>query len=338
VVLKLSYRKQFVEINNSKSDLLHIDLGVPQGSTLGPLLFLLYINDLPAISKLSEFRLFADDTNNFVRSKNYDELKLLTEIELSHILSWMQANSLSINYSKTNFTIFSPHLRKTVHTINHLAFGPTEIKRASSIKYLGIFIDDNLNWKDHIKMVLTKLTKYCGIFYKIRHKIPKGILKTIYFALIHSTIQYGIEIYANTKCSYLKDLNTLNNRILRILQFKNIRTQITILYSAYNTLPIPYFHEFKLNLLAFKFFFYPTKLPFSFHNYFILNLTIHAHFTRTHSNIHIPSCRSQHGKRSLTYKASTLWNRLPKKCKTPQSIKSFKINIITYLSAKLVSS
>ena len=242
----------------------------------------------------------------------------------------MNANSLCINLSKTNFKNFSPQSRCLNNSINSLSVGSNEIKRATSIKYLGMLIDDNLNWKEHIKSIQEKLTKYCGLFYKIRSDIPKPILKNIYFALIHSTLQYGIEIYANTKKSYLNDLQILNNRILRILQFKNIITKIIELYSTYNTLPITHLHDYKLSLLAFKFLYHPHILPYSFCNYSTLNLTIHSHFTRTYSNIHITSCRKQLGKRAISHKAAALWNNLPTKLKSPNSIKTFKKNMYNY--------
>ena len=113
-----------------------------------------------------------------------------------------------------------------------------KITKVSSAKYLGITIDENLDWKSHIFNLSLEIRKFIGIFYKLSFKLPSNILKNLYFALIYPRILYAIEIYANTYITFLHDLIILNNRILRILQHKPRLTRSIELYSAYNTLPV----------------------------------------------------------------------------------------------------
>src|SRR6267154_373085 len=119
----------------------------------------------------------------------------------AEIYQWCLSNKLTINLNKTNYTIFS-HSRKTsVENIN-IYLGNFQIKYTTFCKYLGILIDHKLDWQDHIDFIYKKLLKFCGIFYKIRDLLPFQCLKMVYFSFVYTHILYGIEIYANTYCTY----------------------------------------------------------------------------------------------------------------------------------------
>jgi hypothetical protein len=195
---------------------------------------------------------------------------------------------------------------------------------------LGILIDERLSWKDHIKSLCTRIRRFVGIFYKVRHIVPEYGLKMLYFALVYSVIQYGVELYANTKITYLHDLTVLNNRVLRTLQLRNIRTRLEELYKSYNTLPVCELHDYKLCIFVFKFLFCKETLPLTFRNYFTLNLSIHDHNTRTSTNIHIQRYSTGFGKRALFYRAAILWNKLPNDVKVCTTISVFKNRLKTY--------
>jgi hypothetical protein len=304
---------------------------VPQGSALGSLLFILYLNDLPNAVNSSQIRLFADDANNFVRNKNLINLKEEARSQLINITNWMTANKLTLNYDKTNFMIFTPKINKSDPDIFDTLIHDRHIfKRVRSTKYLGVIVDENLTWKEHIEMVATKLRRLSSIFYKVRKKIPKVALKQLYFALVHSAVQYGIEIYANTKKTYLEDLRLINNRILRIIQFNNMRTPIVDLYKSFQTLPINLLHDYKVCLFVYKYINCLHVLPFSFRRYFRFNLQIHAHYTRSCAELHIERFRNAFGKRSLHYRAVNIFNSLPADIKLLSSLNTFKKQVALY--------
>ena len=142
-------RKQFVQFNESYSSHLNITCGVPQGSILGPLFFLLYINDLGNISTIFKFLLFADDTNLFLSHKNPEHLLNLANSELEKVSSWFIANKLSINIKKTNFMLFKPRQKKCALNQPLLIDGK-EIEQVSQTSFLGVIFNQNLSWKSHI--------------------------------------------------------------------------------------------------------------------------------------------------------------------------------------------
>ena len=156
---------QYVKIGDVESSMATITCVVPQGSTLGRLLFLLYINDMPNCSDKLSFRIFADDTNLFFASKNLKELESVMNNELKLVLRSCTINKLSVNLKKTNYNnmlITSP--RKQVHiNINY-------------IKYLGIYIDEHLNWKPQIQNINSKIAKNIGIINKLRLPYVKAII------------------------------------------------------------------------------------------------------------------------------------------------------------------
>jgi hypothetical protein len=323
-------------VNNLKSNNLEVTCGVPQGSALGPLLFLLYINDLPNALAFGQMRLFADDANDFIVSKDIEILKEHAQIELTTISEWMNANLLTINFSKTNFTIFSP-TRKPLdfHILNSIQFKTTNIQRVVSIKYLGLFIDESLCWKEHVLFICNKIRRFVGLFYKLRCFVPNQTLRIIYFALVYSILQYGVEIYANVPVSVLNPLQILNNRILRVLQNGSIYSKIVDLYSNYNVLPIQLLHNFRICIFVYKFLYFPDTLPLGFKTYFTQNTAVHTYNTRSATNLHMIRCNSRQGSRSLQYKAAELWNALGTDLKSITTLSLFKKQLKCYYIIKI---
>ena len=153
--------------------------GVPQGSVLGPLLFLLYINDIYNSSKKLSFHLFADDTNLLYADKNLKSLETVVNEELRNIGNWLMANKLSLNVKKSNFVIFRPYQKRIDYEVDIKIFDYSanclvSLERKVTVKYLGVLIDSKLSWTDHITYISTKISKSLGILARLRHFVPEN--------------------------------------------------------------------------------------------------------------------------------------------------------------------
>uniref|UniRef100_A0A3P9L4Z8 Reverse transcriptase domain-containing protein n=1 Tax=Oryzias latipes TaxID=8090 RepID=A0A3P9L4Z8_ORYLA len=162
----LTGRKQFVKIDEYTSETKEISCGVPQGSILGPLLFNIYINDIFNVSKLMKLILFADDTNIFYSTDNQRELIKVVNTELNKIKLWMDYNKLSLNLNKTKVMFFGNYNANKELSIE---INNVFIERVTEIKFLGVFIDDKLSWKPHIRHIQTKVSKSISIVNKSKH-------------------------------------------------------------------------------------------------------------------------------------------------------------------------
>ena len=189
-----------------------ITCGVPQGSTLGPLLFLLYINDLPNSSEKLSFRIFADDTNIFFTGSNPNEVEFTMSEEIKLVLKYCGVNKLiSVNNKKTNYMLISSSKKKI-----HLNI--PNIDRKSYIKYLGIYLDEHLQWEPQIQHVNNKLAKNVGIINKLRNYLDFHMLKQLYYTLIYPYLNYGL---ASWGTAYREHVDSYYN-LLGILKFENI--------------------------------------------------------------------------------------------------------------------
>jgi hypothetical protein len=209
----LSNRKQYTYVNGARSHELPIEIGVPQGSVLGPLLFLLYINDLPCASLLLT-KLFADDTCLIFSANTIDQLEISINREMMKIHKWMVSNKLSINYSKTKYMLF--HRQRKQNPFS-LYINNTRIEKVNCVEYLGVKIDDKLTWKDHIKHIEGKLSSACGAIYRLRQSVSQECLRTFYFAHAYFHLQYSILAWHNTHTQYLQRLNSLHGKLVRLM-------------------------------------------------------------------------------------------------------------------------
>ena len=179
----LSDRHQTVSLNGTISTKMPVRCGVPQGSIIGPLLFLIYINDMNLAMRLSITYHFADDTNLLYSCKHIKELRKTINTDLKLLYDWLCANRLSLDAKKTEFLIFRPPRYKILDRVS-LNLHDTKLFESSTIKYLGIILDNKLNWKAHIRERSKKLSRAVGLLYKIRYLTPPSVLRSLYFFYI----------------------------------------------------------------------------------------------------------------------------------------------------------
>ncbi len=193
-------------INKVQSTCKNINIGVSQGAVLSPVLFLLYINDIANSIKDRDIitMLFDDDTNIFIEGKHTSDLMHRAETSMVKLADWLSDNRLSLGIEKTEYRIFHSARSKIPDNCDQLNFRHFTINRVTSSKYLGMIIDDKLNWDSHINYLVGQLVKYTCIFKLISKRIPHSCQRKLYFANIYSRAQYRIEVYRQACTGQLK--------------------------------------------------------------------------------------------------------------------------------------
>ena len=162
-----SEKQQFVKFNGFRSSWNKIKCGVPQGSILGPLFFLIYINDICNASTISEFILFTDDTNIFFSGNKLASLVNVINSEMKNLSECFFANRLSINVHKSNYIVFTPRqMRQTLDFSLAIEINNHKLKRVKETTFLGVILNEKLSWKSHISYIVRKISKSVGIIYK----------------------------------------------------------------------------------------------------------------------------------------------------------------------------
>ena len=201
----LTGRTQYVAFNGTNSDIHYVKCGVPQGSILGPLLFILYMNDICSVSKLLFTLLYADDTCVMLSGKDLNDLIAVLNVELISLCDWLKSNKLSLNTQKTFFMVFHRARLKSANC-NDLVIDNASITRVYSAKYLGIIIDVKFNWIEHITYIKNKISKAIGIMYKARQYLNKSSLVNLYYSYVYPYLTYCIEVWG---CAYPTHLQCL---------------------------------------------------------------------------------------------------------------------------------
>ena len=178
--------------------------------------FLLYINDLQHVSNLIKLILFADDSNVFFHGKDPNELITIANQQLPLIVEWLATNKLTLNVSKTHYIIFR-NVGKTINVNEDLIVAGTPIKQEKFTKFLGVWLDENLNWSKHIKEISKKIARGLGILSKARNYLDRTTMKTLYYSFVYPYLLYNIEVWGNAANRYIEPLFRRQKRAVRII-------------------------------------------------------------------------------------------------------------------------
>ena len=319
----LCNRNQYVTVNSAKSGTKIVKCGVPQGSILGPLLFLIYINDLYNVVSYSVPLLFADDTNLFFTGKNPDQVSNAINSELQDINQWLQANKLSLNVSKTHYMIFSS---KKMHISDiSLKIDGSNIKRVYLTKFLGVQIDPKFHWDAHINYITKKLSKCIGILCKARRILNTDTLKSLYYTFAYPYLIYCNIVWGDTYQIHLNKLLKIQKKIIRIIYSGKNFSDSQSVFVKLKVLNINQIHYYLVSTFMYKL--TNNLLPDNFTSMFTLLSETHNYFTRQFGTLKIPLCKTNMSRRNIRYKGVIIWNKICNISILFNSIDFFKAHI-----------
>ena len=318
--------------------------GVPQGSVLGPLLFLIYVNDIYMASDKLTFYLFADDTNLLYADKNLKSLETIVNCELNKVVVWLIANKLSLNIKKTNYIIFHPYQKQINSNIRIKAYDCRtqtlfDLERKDHVKYLGVIIDQHLSWKHHINYIALKISRNIGIISRLRHFVPLKTLLSIYNSLISPYISYGLIAWGQASKTHLEKILILQKRAVRLINFLTFRTHAIPYFAQSNILPITmlYFKLISTLMLDIT----TSSAPQNICNLFTSTQDIHQYNTRSASsgNYYINHSRLNHHKNSFSIVGAKIWNSIPESYRRlPKHIFKKKIQALLFVTLETIDS
>ena len=319
----LSQRKQYVKVNNFLSNERLVEYGVPQGTVLGPILFIIYLNSLLAINSSGVIISYADDTAIFYSDDTWVNLKLKVENDIINLINWLNYKKLTINYDKTKFLPFSiyknslPSYKELNISINN---NPVEIKAANSIKYLGVTIDSHLRWDLHVSNTTKTLRSILYKFKYLKSILEVSHLKILYYALVESRLSYGILGWGGVADCHLKQLEVIQKKFLKIMLNKENTYPSNLLYTEAQILNIRKLYILSIAIKQFR-----TKTNLTYIN--------HPYMTRLKTNDSVKTTTASKSitQKSYSFLAPRLHNYLPSEIKNIQNLNLFKKKIKVFI-------
>jgi exonuclease III len=302
----LTNRTQFCTYDGKSSNTSNITCGVPQGSILGPLLFLIYVNDLGHIFNTAKAIIFADDTNLISKASSLETLEQSINKEIPTLVSWLHTNRLSLNLKKTHIMLFGQKNKKTTTNIN-IFIGGVKIDTVQHTKFLGIILDSALNWKNHIAHISTKIAKSIGIISRARQLLNPAILRQLYYSFLYPYLTYCLIIWGSATESTLLPIFRLQKRAIRLI--KNLRRRdstlptchklkILRLPELYNYLVLLWMYDYKSGLL-----------PSTFDHFYQTNSNVHSYPTRRAEQLRPPQARTKLAQTFIRTHGALIWNK-----------------------------
>jgi len=324
----LSNRQQSVVLDGALSSKRVLSRGVPQGSVLGPTLFLVYINDMMnSCSKLNLIH-FADDTTAFLSL--HDQFLLMQNVneDLESVNKWLCANRLSLNVDKTSYMLIGDSVQPDLRPI---VISGNMIRRVDSSKFLGIYIDDKLNFKKHTDYVSGRLSRAIGIIYRVSHLITPEVKIKMYYSLIFSIVSYGISVWGRSSVAGAARLDRLLNRAKKVVNYNGVG------YSSVADRLLSFDHTY-IYFTAVKLY---KTVKLGFHGYFeqilLRLLPHHNHSTRllTSEKFNPPQLFKSKCQKTFLYQSIKIWNDLPDNIRSCDNIGQFKTRLREHILSSM---
>ena len=331
----LHNRSLYVSVGGAVSGTKKIEYGVPQGSVLGPTLFLIFINDLcGAVEGLSFdlnfpvsetikliIALFADDAHFTVAAKT--ELQLMEKLitGMNQIGKWTRANKLRLNNNKSQFLVYGRN-PNYYPWINELRFVDTSIQRLKTVKYLGVLIDECLSYKPHIELLSSKIARNVGIMRKLKKFFPYDVIRSLYFSTVHPYLLYCNVVWSSTFPTHLLPLRAMQNSAIRVLCGDKKGASVRRRYVERHILPLHGVSKFYSALFLFKY--ERGLLPQCFGQMFVAGCNVHEYSTRTASQIRRPQASTRRSFFSIRHVGPGFYNSLPNELLVDENIASFR--------------
>ena len=324
-------RRYFVNANGQNSEVHNVNIGVPQGSTLGPLLFLIYVNDMKNSSSILKFIQFADDTTILFNCSKFDVLKSTLEAEGNKVVEWLVANKLLINLTKTQSMLFTFKRHKPLLSVK---LNDIVINEQENVTFLGVVIDHKLNWKAHISHICSKVSKSIAILRLLKFIFPKEVLKMLYMSLIYSYLNYCNLIWGSAEDGIIQPLFILQKKAIRIITKSHYLDHTAPIFKSLEILTLC--QMFQSNCLLFAFKCINCNLFPYYRNKICQNLNIHTYNTRNNDNFRTnQEARLRIIQRSYLHNGINLWNSLDSWKNEYYSISSFKKRVKSYMLEQL---
>ena len=309
----LKDREFQVAINNTFSSKRTLNIGIPQGSILGPILFIIYNNDLPMVSNKLSTTLYADDTNFSIKDSDYDALISSLNCELTKVYEWTLANRLTINTSKTEMLLFTN--RRVTTSDDEITLNGENVGWVDYARFLGVIIDNKVNFKTHITHVLNKISKHAGILFKLKANLPTFTRINYYNAFILPYLDFNILHWGGTNECHLEPLVIIQKRIIRTIADED--------YLAHTT---PLF--FRLKLLKIKDLFRFQAVVDTYNKIkegqYSVSHDIHTRNSQFALSKFHNLTRTQ---QSITFNGPTFWNSLPAELRNITILSNFKVKL-----------
>ena len=347
----LTDRYQYTDIGGSKSTEKLIDISVMQGSILGPILFLCFINDLHLATTLLTL-LFADDTVCLDSDTDLPSLINRVNLEVQKLANWFRSNRMALNVGKTKFMVFRPKGVKIETDLenNGIVYNSNEIglpqdpskifklgricndnedKKERTYKFLGILLDEYLSFDAHCESLCTKLARSNFIISRVKNLLPTATLKTLYYSLIHPHLLYGLPIYSCTTQKNLSKIFRMQKKAIRTITKSRYTAPTSQLFAQLKILPLEHLITLNKGILIHSIY-YKTSPP-SLHGIWPTNQQrgIDRDLRDAHQ-LYIPFARTDHVKRLPYFSFPKTWNDLPD-CKLSNNTTTFKISLKSHL-------
>ena len=325
----LTDRSQFVSYDGIESKVLPIQYGVPQGSILGPLLFIIYMNDLFNVSNFLFTILYADDTCVVLGGKSLETLITLMNQELHLLYIWLQSNKLTLNFQKTYYMIFHRARLKLQSSTINLQMGDCNLNKANNLKYLGVIIDDTISWVHHITYIKNKISKGIGIMSKASKYLKRKSLLTLYYSYIYPYMIYCIEAWGNASNCHLDQLYITQKKIIRLISFTNYDIPSAVTFKNLEILPLNKLVYNRIGIMMYKY--SNNLLPPAINDLYVPNNDVHKYSTRQKHLLYVNKSNINVYAKSFGNVSVRVWNALQSKIDVNVPISKFKKSSKNYL-------